>query len=869
MFAWLAACAVLTLSLLCAIIPQGALAQGTPVGADVPAGAAPTFSERFGVCDPHLMFHDPATGDAVLDHMNEAGIGWVRIVFAWPDVEPLDDTWVFTLADRAARAAREHGLNVLGVLGFSPTWANGGLPYNNPPTPDHYDDWQQYVSTVCGRYAGDVDAWEIWNEENIEAFWQGAPDPATYCAITEAASPAIRAADPVSKVVMGGVAGLGPDFLDACLDLGIAEYVDAVAYHPYVETIGPPTGYAPKESLCRNIVGFVRWLIGDHTTRPLEIWITEFGWTTAEGSAAGVSEATQASYMLRSLVNYAGTEADRTFWYCLWDEEDAPADPAYNLGLLRNDLSHRPAFGYYQTFQAVFGRAVSYAPAAATYSCGTPETLEAHAFALDDGSLALGVWKSDDATDSVTVSLAQAGYERPVFVDPATGKARYVQAYSRDVSGKLTIANLAAGKTPLILLFEKTRPVWYLGEGTTDWGFDMYLTIENPNDVGVTTGIRYMTTSGEVAGPTVALPARSQATVFPRETLGSRDFSTRVECAEGLTIAVDRTMSWNNGGEEGHSSVGVTGPATSWFFPEGSSSWGFETWTVVQNPGDTTASCTLTYMIEGEGPRSFVKQVPPRSRASFDMSADIGAADASIRVSSDVPVVPERAMYRNGRREGHASVGTTSPSTDYYLAEGTTAWGFTTYVLVQNPNSSEVTVTLTYMTPDGPVAQPPFRMPAHSRKTVRANDSLPGTDLSTLVHGSHPVIAERSMYWDSPAGEACHDSIGVESAHMTFLLPDGDSRGDRETWTLVANPNSFDVQVEVKYLTPDGSGNVAFSDTVRANSRRTYAMSDRLADSRASVVVNSKTAGGGIVAERAMYWNNRGAGTDTVGAFSY
>ena len=76
-----------------------------------------------------------------------------------------------------------------------------------------------------------------------------------------------------------------------------------------------------------------------------------------------------------------------------------------------------------------------------------------------------------------------------------------------------------------------------------------------------------------------------------------------------------------------------------------------------------------------------------------------------------MPVIPERAMYRNNRREGHDSTGTTAPSRDYYLAEGTTNWGFKTYVLVQNPNNARNTVTVTYMTPKGPVQQKPFTMP--------------------------------------------------------------------------------------------------------------------------------------------------------------
>ena len=52
------------------------------------------------------------------------------------------------------------------------------------------------------------------------------------------------------------------------------------------------------------------------------------------------------------------------------------------------------------------------------------------------------------------------------------------------------------------------------------------------------------------------------------------------------------------------------------------------------------------------------------------MAEDIGAKDASIKVVSNIPVIPERAMYRNNRREGHDSIGTAQAASDYYLAEG-------------------------------------------------------------------------------------------------------------------------------------------------------------------------------------------------------
>ena len=416
---------------------------------------------------------------------------------------------------------------------------------------------------------------------------------------------------------------------------------------------------------------------------------------------------------------------------------------------------------------------------------------------------------------------------------------------------------------------------WYLAEGSTAWGFSTYITIANPNPDEVTASVTYMdpdgqSGNGELAGRYITLPPLSQTTVDPRWDLGDTDFSTMVTCTD-TPIAVDRTMVWNAGGAatgEGHNSIAATAPAKDWYLPEGSSAWGFETWTLVQNPNATEANIELTYMTEGAWKKTR-KTIPAYSRASYSMQADIGELDASIGVTSDVSVIAERSMYRNNRREGSCSIGATTPAADYFLAEGTTAWGFSTYVLIQNPNETDAQVTVTYMTPDGPVAQPAFVMPPSTRRTIKVND-VPGvsnTDLSTLVHADRPVVAERAMYWKggSDKGEACHDSIGVPEASKSFLLPDGQTSNGYETYTLVQNPGKEDVSIEVTYLPENGSTPLSFTETVPSNSRRTYDMADKVQSGRASILVSVEGGVGNIIAERSVYWNNRGSGTDTVG----
>ncbi|MDD5747895.1 MAG: FxLYD domain-containing protein [Actinomycetota bacterium] len=411
---------------------------------------------------------------------------------------------------------------------------------------------------------------------------------------------------------------------------------------------------------------------------------------------------------------------------------------------------------------------------------------------------------------------------------------------------------------------------WYLAEGSTAWGFDTVISIENPNLTGVTCSITFMTTTGPLQYRDIGLPSQSQTTLNPRDFLGERDFSTKIQCKEGKPIAVDRSMYWSCPGTtqtEGHGSLGVTSPCKCWYLAEGSSNWGFECWLLIQNPNSSPANCAITYMIQGEGPRTFNKVVSANSRATFNMANDIGAKDASIKVESDKAIIAERAMYRNSRRCGHDSIGTTSPSTTYFLSEGTTAWGFSEFILVQNPNSYQVAVYITYMQSDfsEPVQKPPFTMPANSRQTIKVNDDLPDRDLSAKVQASGPIIAERAMYWNNGTGEAGHASIGQPSPNMIYYLPDGQSSQGFETWTLVQNPNNEMVGIKVSYLTPSGKANVYFTDYIPAQSRATYNMASNLPDSRASSKVESLDVGMPIMCERAMYFGNRSGGHNTIG----
>ncbi|RJP27178.1 MAG: hypothetical protein C4536_14330, partial [Actinobacteria bacterium] len=149
------------------------------------------------------------------------------------------------------------------------------------------------------------------------------------------------------------------------------------------------------------------------------------------------------------------------------------------------------------------------------------------------------------------------------------------------------------------------------------------------------------------------------------------------------------------------------------------------------------------------------------SRHSFNAGEYVYEYDVSTRVEATGNVACERSMYWDNRAGMHGSVGVSSPSTTWYLAEGCTAGGFETWIMVQNPGDEAVDVTLNFMTGSGEVAGPAATLPPRSRRTFNAGEYVADYEVSTRVSASGGVVCERSMYWGRGSiGTAGHNSIG-------------------------------------------------------------------------------------------------------------
>ncbi|MDI6832173.1 MAG: FlgD immunoglobulin-like domain containing protein, partial [Actinomycetota bacterium] len=305
-------------------------------------------------------------------------------------------------------------------------------------------------------------------------------------------------------------------------------------------------------------------------------------------------------------------------------------------------------------------------------------------------------------------------------------------------------------------------------------------------------------------------------------------------------------------------------PSTTWYLAEGytgsnTESGEFDTWVLIQNPGDQANRARVTFMLPGGDNVTREYSLHPRSRFTIHVDDILPAAEMSTLVESDLPVVVERAMYFGGGLAGHDTIGVNAPSRRWYLAEGYTGGDFDEWVLVQNPNHTPAQLKVQFQTQEQGVVDRSYGLEPRSRFTIHVDDILPDSQVSTYLECDLPVVVERAQYLNYMNSGHC--SIGARSPSTTWYLAEGYTGGGFEEWLLVQNPQDGAARVEITFMELDGT-NTRMEFDVPGRSRYTVPVHDFLPGAQVSALATSSRP---VICERAMYWNGRSDGHATIG----
>lgn len=304
----------------------------------------------------HLRGADAAALKRQFDLMADMNVTWVRIDVDWSVIESEQSQLDWTSADALIEEATARQMKVLGVLAFSPAWTRPSTPDLSPAAkhsrPDEVASYANFARVAAERYAPrGVHSWEIWNEPNTSKFWPPRPDADSYGELFRVAADAIRDADPDATLLIGGLAPkfevpeaetAPADYLEQLYGNGSAQLADGIAVHPYTFPA------LPMAADQRTIGGFkdlpeLRAVMEKHGDSRKKLWITEFGAPTGTGQHA-VSEQDQETALVQAREQVGRWEwAGPLMYYELVDGGTDPGDVEQNFGVLREDLSPKPA----------------------------------------------------------------------------------------------------------------------------------------------------------------------------------------------------------------------------------------------------------------------------------------------------------------------------------------------------------------------------------------------------------------------------------------------------------------------------------------------------------------------------------------------
>lgn len=280
--------------------------------------------------------------EIVSELLRRAGVKTVRERMSWSEVEPRHgaDLPYGRYAENAALLS-SRGINILGMFHDSPPWTRS----TSQQLPDDLFALYRFSQKSAKKFAGQIGAWEFWNEEDIGFCKEPAWD---YAAALKAASLGFKSADPALPVLIGGIATTPPwPMVDVILKNDAALYFDIFAAHTYRPLKEYPEMIQSIDELLKrnNITG-------------KQLWFTETG-TYAEGSGrmqglrknlrahSPDQEILVAEFLPKSMVLLQSLGVDRNFFFVLspYNEQNGKKD----WGLLRQDYSVKPGYAALST----------------------------------------------------------------------------------------------------------------------------------------------------------------------------------------------------------------------------------------------------------------------------------------------------------------------------------------------------------------------------------------------------------------------------------------------------------------------------------------------------------------------------------------
>jgi hypothetical protein len=281
-----------------------------------------------------------------LESLKQAGIGSVRDEVSWAAIEREKDKLVMPEQfNTYVQRATHESVNVLLILDYANRFYDDG---DRPRSPEAIEGFCRYAEFVVRHFGKHVRLYEIWNEWDIgiglpKRYDKGG-SAEDYAKLLKAVYPRIKAVDSSVTVIAGACTSgaVRKGWLEEIVKLDALDSCDAVSIHSYnYSDEFPERG---PEACSTWMAGVQEMLRKYHDGKDVPFYVTEMGWPT-HVTKHGTDPELSASYLARLyLLARTSPSFEGLWWYDFQDDGWNPQYNEDNFGLVRPDLTPKPAY---------------------------------------------------------------------------------------------------------------------------------------------------------------------------------------------------------------------------------------------------------------------------------------------------------------------------------------------------------------------------------------------------------------------------------------------------------------------------------------------------------------------------------------------
>jgi len=272
--------------------------------------------------------------------INQQGINFIRTGTTWRNIEKEKGIYNWTRLDSIVEISKANNLQILLLIGFgNPIYLDNKLHSEDVIansriiTSKIFRPYKKFLEKLINRYKEDINHFEVWNEPDLENYWNGSKD--NYIRLLKLSYKTIKRIHPHATILNGGISGKNMIEWYELLITKCPDCFDIFNFHLYKHC-------NKKRGFYNDYIEGIKQISQLSTKR---LWLTETGLTNkqiAPKTCGGYNETIQTHEIIRRLLINKHFDIEKTFIFCYDNRCKINGEKKCHEGYAKNKYFNSP-----------------------------------------------------------------------------------------------------------------------------------------------------------------------------------------------------------------------------------------------------------------------------------------------------------------------------------------------------------------------------------------------------------------------------------------------------------------------------------------------------------------------------------------------